>query len=60
MRVLWAAILLLSVAASAVRVLRDPEALEFFGIAIVVMAAVLGVGSLAALILTAVRRLSTR
>ena len=53
-------LLVLGSAANAVRVLQDPEALRFIGVAIVVVAAFATVGSLAALALVAVRRLSRR
>ncbi len=59
MRVFWGLMLLVSVA-NVVRVLQDPEALRFFAVAIAVVVAVGAVGSVVALILTAVRRLSTR
>jgi uncharacterized membrane protein len=59
MRVFLGLMLLVPVA-NAVRVLQDPEALRFFAVAIVVAAAVGAVGSVVALILVAVRRLSTR
>jgi hypothetical protein len=53
-------LLLLMTVANAVRVLQDPEALRFFGIAIVVVLAVAAVGSAVAVILVAVRRLWAR
>jgi len=57
MRVQWLFILL-SLPTS-VRVLRDPEALRFFGIAIVVVGAAFTVGSVVALAIRASRRSST-
>jgi hypothetical protein len=57
LRALWALLLLVSVA-NAVRVLRDPDAMQFFGTAFVVIAAVAVVGTIVALLLTALRRLS--
>jgi hypothetical protein len=59
MRVVWAAILLVSLA-NAMRVLQQQEAMRFFGVAIVVIAAVGVVGSISALILIAVRRVLSR
>ena len=41
---------------NAVRVLRDPDALRFFGFWLVVLAAVLAVGSVVALVIGRVRR----
>jgi hypothetical protein len=41
---------------NAVRVLRNPEALRFFGFWLVVLAAVLAVGSIVALVIVRVRR----
>ena len=59
MPALWALMLLLSMA-NAVTVLKDPEAWRFFAMAIAVIVAVGAVGSVVALILTAVRRIAER
>ena len=52
--------MLLVTVANAIRVLQDPEAIRFFATAIAVVVAVGAVGSVVALILTGVRRLSNR
>jgi hypothetical protein len=59
MRVFLGLMLLLSLA-NMVRVLQQPQALRFFAVAIVVAATVGAVGSVVALIIVAVRRLSSR
>ncbi len=57
LRVLWAVLLVVSVV-NAVRVLRQPDAMQFFGTAFVVVGVVAVVGTLVALLLTALRRIS--
>ena len=59
MRAFWGLMLVVTLA-NGIRVLQHPEALRFFAMWIAVLVAVGAVGSVVALILTGVRRLSNR